>query len=234
LINVNRFAEAKEVLQQAQQRHLDDELLWMNLYSIAFNQGDSEEMHRLVTTAPVKAGLTDALLNLQSATESFHGRLKKARELSTRAHDFARQNDDQETAANYLADAAFVEVESGDHAIGTVDADRAVKAAPARGVQLRVALVFARASDARRAQVLAEGLAKRFPLDTLVNSLWKPTIDAAVELDRGHAGRALELLEVTSPYEQSSAMNSFSIYLRGLAFLKTGEGAQAAAEFQRC
>ena len=233
LINVNRFDEAKEILQQAQQKHLDDELLWMNLYSIAFNQRDGEEMRRLVTTAPVKAGLTDALLNLQSATESFHGRMKKARELSARAHDFARQNDDQETASNYLVDSAFVEVESGDHAIGTVDADRAVKAAPARGVQLRAALVYARASDARRAQVLAEGLTTRFPLDTLVNSLWKPTIDAAVELDRGNAKRALQLLEATFPYEQSSAMNSFSIYLRGQAFLKVGDGLQAAAEFQK-
>ena len=45
---MNRFDEARDVLQQAQQRKLDDELLWINLYSIAFNKRDAEEMHRLV------------------------------------------------------------------------------------------------------------------------------------------------------------------------------------------
>ena len=38
LIDMNRFDEARDVLHQAQQRKLDDELLWINLYSIAFQQ----------------------------------------------------------------------------------------------------------------------------------------------------------------------------------------------------
>ena len=94
-------------------------------------------------------------------------------------------------------------------------------------------MVLARAGESRRAQAIADDLKKRFPLDTLVNGLWVPTIQAAIELDRGNGARALQLLEITSPYEYSSAMYFFSVYLRGEAYLKTGQGTHAATEFQK-
>ncbi len=100
-------------------------------------------------------------------------------------------------------------------------------------MQPGAALVLARAGQAPRAQAIAADLKKRFPLDTLINSLWVPTIEAAVELDRGNGARALQLLEITSPYERSSAMYFFSVYLRGEAYLKTGQGTHAATEFQK-
>jgi serine/threonine protein kinase/tetratricopeptide (TPR) repeat protein len=233
LINMNRFDEAREVLQQAQQRKLDDELLWINLYSIAFNKQDEEEMHRLVRTAPVKPGLTDTLFGLQAGTEAYYGRLKKARDLTTRAREFAHQNGDNETAAGYLVSAATWEIETGDRNKARLDVTEALKTANARSVQPGAALVLARAGEAHRAQAIADDLKKRFPLDTLINSLWVPTIQAAIELERGNGTRALQLLEITSPYEHSSAMYFSSVYLRGNAYLKIRKGAQAATEFQK-
>jgi tetratricopeptide (TPR) repeat protein len=233
LINMNRFDEAREVLQQAQQRKLDDELLWINLYSIAFNKHDTEEMHRLVRIAPVRPGLTDTLLGLQAGTEAYYGHLKKARDLTTRAREFAHQNEDNETAAGYLVSAAMWEIETGDRNKASLYATEALAMANARNVQPGVALILARAGQARRAQAIAEDLKKRFPLDTLVNSLWLPTIQAAIELDRGNGARALQSLEITSPYERSSAMYFFSVYLRGEAYLKTGQGTHAVTEFQK-
>ncbi len=233
LINMNRFDEARDVLQQAQQRKLDDELLWINLYSIAFNKRDAEEMHRLVRSAPVRPGLTDTLLGLQAGTEAFYGHLKKARDLTTRAREFAHQNDDNETAAGYVLSAATWEIETGDRNKAVLGVTEALATADARSVQPGAALVLARAGQAPRAQAIAADLKKRFPLDTLINSLWVPTIEAAVELDRGNGARALQLLEITSPYERSSAMYFFSVYLRGEAYLKTGQGAHAATEFQK-
>jgi eukaryotic-like serine/threonine-protein kinase len=233
LINMNRFDEAREVLQQAQQRTLDDELLWINLYSIAFNKHDTEEMHRLVQIAPVKPGLTDTLLGLQAGTQAYYGHLKKARNLATRAREFAHQNEDNEAAAGYLLSAAMWEIETGDRNKALLFAAEALAMANARSVQPGAALVLARAGEARRAKAIAEDLKKRFPLDTLVNSLWVPTIQAAIELDRGNGARALQVLEITSPYEHSSAMYFFSVYLRGEAYLKTGQGTHAATEFQK-
>ena len=233
LIDMNRFDEAREVLHQAQQRKLDDELLWINLYSIAFHKHDTEEMHRLVQSAAAKPGLSDVLLGLQSDTEAYFGHLKKARELTARAHDFAHQNEDNETAASYLVTAALRESETGDRNKAHLDVTEALATAPSRTVQPGAALVLARAGESRRAQAIADDLKKRFPLDTLVNSLWVPTIQAAIELDRGNGARALQLLEITSPYEYSSAMYFFSVYLRGEAYLKTGQGTHAATEFQK-
>ena len=132
---MNRFDEAREVLHQAQQRKLDDELLWINLYSIAFHKHDTEEMHRLVQSAAAKPGLSDVLLGLQSDTEAYFGHLKKARELTARAHDFAHQNEDNETAASYLVTAALREIETGDRNKAHLDVTEALATAPSRTVQ---------------------------------------------------------------------------------------------------
>ena len=94
LINPGRFDEAREILQQAQTRKLDDELLWINLYSIAFARHDAGEMHRLVESVPSKPGLKEALLALQSDTEAYYGGLQKSRELTMRAQQIARQTGD--------------------------------------------------------------------------------------------------------------------------------------------
>ena len=40
-------------------------------YSIAFNKRDTQEMQRLVRSAPVKPGLTDTLLGLRAGTEAY-------------------------------------------------------------------------------------------------------------------------------------------------------------------
>jgi predicted Zn-dependent protease len=72
-----------------------------------------------------------------------------------------------------------------------------------------------------------------FPSDTLINNFWRPTIHAAIELSRGDAARAVQLLEASSAYELAPATYLFSVYLRGEAYLKTGQGIDAAAEFQK-
>ena len=159
-----------------------------------FNKHDTEEMHRLVRSAPVRPGLTDTLLGLQAGTEAYYGHLKKARDLTTRAREFAHQNDDNETAAGYVLSAATWEIETGDRNKAVLGVTEALATADARSVQPGAALVLARAGQAPRAQAIAADLKKRFPLDTLINSLWVPTIEAAVELDRGNGARALAIV----------------------------------------
>jgi tetratricopeptide (TPR) repeat protein len=233
LISLSRFDEAREVLQQVQARKLNDELLWLNLYSLAFARRNAEEMRHLVNGAAGKPGLEDELLGMQSDTEAYFGRLKKSRELTARAQQVAHQNGDDETAAGYLVSAALREVETGDRNKAGIGVGQALAKSSGRNVQTLAALALARAGEVSRAQSIADDLSKRFPLDTLINSFWVPTIRAAIELNRGDTGRALQLLEATSDYELAPATYLFSIYLRGEVFLKTGRGKDAATEFQK-
>ena len=233
LINLSRFDEAQEVLQQVQARKLNDELLWINLYSVAFARRNAEEMRHLVNGTAGKPGLEDELLGMQSDTEAYFGRLKKSRELTARAQQVAHQNGDDETAAGYLVSAALREVETGDRNKAGIGVGQALAKSSGRNVQTLAALALARAGEVSRAQSIADDLSKRFPSDTLINSFWVPTIRAAIELNRGDAGRAFQLLEATSDYELAPATYLFSIYLRGEVFLKTGRGKDAATEFQK-
>ena len=86
-------------------------------------------------------------------------------------------------------------------------------------------------SDIHFGDWLAEEIGKRYPEDTLLNSIWLPAIRAALELQRGNAAPALEQLQAASRYE--AAAEFWPQYLRGQAYLKLGRGAEAAAEFQK-
>ena len=99
------------------------------------------------------------------------------------------------------------------------------------------ALALARAGDTARAEKLAAELDKALPLDTMVQSYWLPTIQAAVALEHKDPNRAIELLKVASTTElgQPVQANVFlcPVYLRGEAYLMLRDGNAAAAEFQK-
>jgi len=54
------------------------------------------------------------------------------------------------------------------------------------------------ASDAARAESLAQDLGQRYPLDTQMQRLWLPTIEAQLALDRKRPAAALNRLQGAS------------------------------------
>ena len=94
-----------------------------------------------------------------------------------------------------------------------------------------------RQSDTAGAEKLAAELDKTFPLDTLVQRYWLPTIRAAVALQRKDPNRAIEILRATATIElgQPTQVVVFlcPVYLRGEAYLMLHDGRAAAAEFQK-
>ena len=135
-------------------------------------------MAQLVSAAMGKPGTEDLLLATQADTEGWYGKLKNAHELTGRAMDSAQHNDAKETAAGYQAAAALREVESGNREQARAEANAALKLAPNRDVRAMAALALARAGDTAGAEKLAAELDKTFPLDTLVQRYWLPTIRA--------------------------------------------------------
>ena len=236
-VNLNRLDEAEAVYKQAEERKLESELLAANRYQLAFLKGDAGQMAQLAAAAMGKSDAEDMLLAEQADTQSWYGRLKKARELTRRAMDAAEHNDAKETAATYQAAGALREVESGNPRQARADADAAVKLAPNRDVQAMAALALGRAGDTAGAGKLATELDKTFPLDTLVQRYWLPTIRAAVALERKDPNRAIELLRVASGIELGQttlvAVYLCPVYLRGEAYLMLNDSSAAATEFQK-
>jgi predicted Zn-dependent protease len=105
--------------------------------------------------------------------------------------------------------------------------------------EAQAALAYALAGDTAHAQSLADDLGKRFPQDTVVQSVWLPTIHAQIEAGRKNAARSIELLQAAAPYElgmlSGSAANSclYPVYVRAEAYLSAQQGPAAAAEFQK-
>jgi tetratricopeptide (TPR) repeat protein len=237
-MSLNRLDEAEAVFKQAEERKLESESLLQDRYWLAFLKGDAAQMAQLVSAAMGEPGSEDLLLAMQADTEGWYGKLKNAHELTGRAMDSAQHNNAKETAAGYQAEAALREGESGNREQARAEANAAVKLAPNRDVRAVAALALARAGDTAGAEKLAAELDKAFPLDTLVQRYWLPTIRAGVALERKDPDRAIELLKAASTIELSSITADLTIflcpvYLRGEAYLMLHDGNRAAAEFQK-
>lgn len=56
---------------------------------------------------------------------------------------------------------------------------------------------------------------------------------ALIALERKAPEKAIEALQVTTPYELGDDQQLIPIYIRGQAYLQAKRGAEAAAEFQK-
>ena len=140
----------------------------------------------------------------------------------------------QENAA--LEQAAF-----GNTTEARQSAAEALKLASAsQGVESVAALAFAMAGDTARAESMAQDLRKRFPLETQMQSLWLPAIQAQLALDKKNPAAALNALQATVlPIELGQILFVTNIsclyptYVRGEVYLAAGQGKESAAEFQK-
>ena len=234
--SVNRLNDAETVYRQAAERKLESEYLIANRYQLAFLKNDKAQMAQLAAAAIDKPGAEDLVLAYQADTAGWYGKMKNARALSRRAMDVAQHNDAKEQAALYQAVAALSAVEAGHRQQALSDANAAVKQAANRDVRAIAALALARAGDEAGADKLAAELDKTFPLDTLIQRYWLPTIRAAIALQRKDPNRAIEALQPAAAIElgQITQVTVFlcPAYVRGEAYLMLHDGKAAAAEFQ--
>jgi serine/threonine protein kinase/tetratricopeptide (TPR) repeat protein len=236
---LQRLDEARQIIHEAQARKLDSSVLHNALYALAFLGSDSaamaEQQQWYVGKPEENFGLA-----LASDTEAYGGHLGKARELTRRAVDSAVRADNKESGAIWQANAAIEQAAYGYAAEARQSAAAALKLAPtSQGAESEAALASAMAGDTARAESLARDLGKRFPLDTQMQSLWLPAIRAQLALDGKNSDLALNTLQAASHVElgQIVFVNNISClyptYVRGEAYLASGQGSAAAAEFQK-
>jgi len=237
---LNRIPETQDAVIQALARKLDEEILHTDLYGAGFVQGDSAAMAQQATWFEGKADVENEILGTESNTEAYFGRLEKARELTRRAVASAESAHNKEMAAFWLAEAAMRESLFGNFAAAREEANAALSVAPGTPeAESAAALALAIAGDGARAQSLVDKLDKDFPLFTVIQSIWLPTIRGQLYVNRKAPSSAVEVLQASAPFELGqgfSQMNYsclYPVYVRGEAYLAGGQGAAAAGEFQK-
>ncbi len=236
--SMNRLDEAKSAFDEALAQKLDGPYLRQSIYYLDFLRKDVPGMQQQFAWAIGKPGTEDILLSAESDTQADYGRLEKARQLSAQAEESAKRNDSKETAAFWQGNEALREVEFGNAADGRKQAGEALALAPGRDVKVEAALALARGGDVTAAEKLVHALNQEFPLDTLMQNYWLPTVRGAIALQRHDSAQAIAILHASIPYELAdpppfSAGTMYPVYLRGEAYLRARNGELAAAEFQK-
>jgi eukaryotic-like serine/threonine-protein kinase len=235
LRSLQRFDEAQQTVQAARERKLDTDGIHREIYRLAFIGGNSGAMAEQLAWFESKPEYAYLGFYLQSDTEAYAGHQRKARELARQAVESALRADRKETAAEALVNAAARELVFENPAQARQSAAEALKLAPtSQEVEIMAALTSVMAGDPASAESLMRDLGKRFPLDTLMQSMWLPTIGAQVALARKQPAAAMARLPAATPLDYGWA--TFCLhpsYVRGQVYLAAGEGDAAATEFQK-
>ena len=225
LLAIGNVTEARDVALGSVGRKIDSPDLRSVLYFTGSLLGDTALVQQQLDWA---SGRPDehVAFDWQARTAAAKGRRDAAEDFTRRAVTLAAQTGAKELAARYTAEgalraAAFGECPRvGPAVVDALALDRSY-------VPLtRSALAAALCGQAGSAQPLLEELKARYPKATLVNTLWVPTILAAIEVERGNGDRSMELL---APIRFESAGERWPQYVRARALTLQRNWSQARA-----
>jgi eukaryotic-like serine/threonine-protein kinase len=240
MTSMGRFDEAEKTIERATARHLQGFELPDATYGLAFLKKDSKAMTEAESRITDQLEYENLGLSLASDTEAYAGRLGKARELTQSSVDSAFRADSKETGAIWLENAALREAAFGNPEEAKRTAASGLKVDPvSSSVKVEAALAYAIAGDTVMAESLSHDLDAKFPLDTQVQTLWLPAIEAQVALDHREPSIAIKGLETSAPIDFGWIMFLnypsclYPTYIRAKAYLAAGQGKLAAAEFEK-
>jgi serine/threonine protein kinase/tetratricopeptide (TPR) repeat protein len=238
----NRFAEAESTLRRASERKLELPDLLIVRYNIAVLNGDQEQMDKAVGLARGKPRAEHWMAHEEALALARSGRLKLARQSSSRAINLAGQEGGREAAASYQAARAVWEALCGNAAQARQNATAALALSHGRDVEYAAAFALALSGDSSQSSPLADDLEKRFPEDTFARFTYVPVLRALSALERGKLIDSVELLQIALPYELAVNGLNFShyylgglhsAYVRGEALLAAHRYPEAVAEFRK-
>ena len=230
-LNLHRLEEAKAVIEEAFRKKVEPASLHAQLFTVAFIQGDAQAMRREADWA---RGRPDEFFfrGLEARAAAFMGGAARARELYGQASEMALRAGFKEAAAGSVLDQAQMHAVIGAASRAREGAKAGLEISRGGFNLFPAAHAFAVAGAPDRALPLMEELDRRFPIATW-NEINLSILRATVELQRGDAAKAIELLKESAPYELGQWAGFFHVYTRGQAYLRTGAGTEAAREFQK-
>src|SRR5579862_4097864 len=238
---LGRIPEAEKAIQQATERKRDGPDIWLLRYYIAALKRDPAGMDRAVVLTKGKTGAEDLMLHSQALVASHSGHLQSAKTMWLGAVDLAQQAGQIESAATYKAAEAISEALFGLISDAKQKATEALALSKGRDVEYAATFALAIAGDTTRSKALAADLQKHFPEDTFVQFNYLPALEGLLALNRHDPRKSIELLQGAIANESGvPAIDYYAffggvypIYVRGEAYLVSGQPAQAAAEFQK-
>jgi eukaryotic-like serine/threonine-protein kinase len=236
-ISLQRFDGVRKAFQEAQAKKLDGFVLHVALYALAFLDSNSRAIATEQRWFAENPAFENFWLSLDSDTETYAGRIDKARKLTEQAVESAVRVDSKEDGAISWENAALREAAIGNSAAGRSDAAAGMTLYPeSQGVQVEAALAYAMVGDTTQAQRLGRDLNQQHPVDTQMQSLWLPAINAQMALNRRRPEEAIEQLQRALPpieYGTISFIGQksclYPTYIRGQAYLAAGQGKPLAS-----
>jgi eukaryotic-like serine/threonine-protein kinase len=231
-INASRFNEARSWLAQAGALKFDSSGLRIQRLRLAFIEGDRGALDRIFDDEAHGPNRV-VFLHKRSEFEAQQGHLDSANRLQLPA---SKLSSDPEDISRALIFSALYNAEAGNVIQARKTQDQALQGKLDRGQRMILALSLARSGRTDEAGRLADEASQEAPLDTIVQRYFVPTVRAAVKLQQHDPAAAIDLLRGTVQYDLAftdSFDYLYPAYIRGLAYLESGDGRSAAGEFQK-
>ncbi len=239
---LGRMNGAEDSLNMASARNLHIPQFELDKYRLAFLRRDQEQSKQLLRSVIGHPVAEDLVSGQQSSALAFTGHLDEARRLSDHAVSLAAQSGRKEAAARWESGVAIREAMFGNFDAASQHAAASIGLSDGRDSEFGASFAFALARKSSRAKNLADGLGKRFPQDSNVRLHYLPPVRALLALNDNQAAKAINILQVSAPYELGSPPSSFyagfygalySVYIRGCAYLALHRSVEAASEFRK-
>jgi tetratricopeptide (TPR) repeat protein len=231
-IKLNRFDEAKQVLEQTLGQNPDRSVYRFYSYQLAFIGNDQATMKREVDWLSAKQAQPD-FFDLQAMSAAFYGQWRKSLDFTRRSRELLMSQDRKENAGQNETNVAFLEAAFGRCPQAKQSAERGLSLS--RGIigLQAAAMALALCNEQGQAQALIDETVKRFPKDSIGNNILLPMIRATLETSRGNSAQAIQILQPAGRFELGAVAGFWMNYIRGQAYLRQGSGKEAAAEFQK-
>jgi serine/threonine protein kinase/tetratricopeptide (TPR) repeat protein len=227
-LGLGRSTDARRTLDQTIARHVEHFSLYLILFRVAFFDRDERTM---ATARQWARGRPEESLFVEQESDAaaFDGHIRRARELRQEAERLAAPHLN-ETVLSIRARGAVCDAADGDF-------DRArrivhrMTAEPAPGSELQLLATAALLSrDYQQVDALFEQI-ERPDLSGQQGAV-DPIVRVFRDIEKGdHA--AIDRLPPASAWDLAPRQSFRPVYVRGLIYLHSGDGAKAASEFQR-
>jgi len=226
----SRFHEAESWLSRAEAAKFDSPDLKIVRARLEFIRGNRAALDQLLKG---EAHVTDRVIVLRERYEAQQGHFGSSDRWRLQASKMFSHPVDMSRG---LINSALENAEAGRLVQAHKIEDGTRQSDLERGDRMILALSLARSGRTEEAERIADEVSQEAPLDTIVQKYLVPTVRAAVKLQERDPEAAIDLLRETVQYELAATTSFdylYPAYIRGLAYVESGDGRSAAREFQK-